>query len=88
MGVAALRAVYRGFSGFCRLIRFDKRSTGLSDRPAGGVRVAALAVAREILVLQTVKDLVAGSGLGFAPRGAHTLKGVPGDWLLFAVTGA
>jgi class 3 adenylate cyclase/pimeloyl-ACP methyl ester carboxylesterase len=53
-----------------------------------GARVAALAVAGEILVSQTVKDLVAGSGLGFAPRGAHTLKGVPGDWLIFAVTSA
>jgi class 3 adenylate cyclase len=53
-----------------------------------GARVAALAVAEEILVSQTVKDLVAGSGLSFAPRGAHTLKGVPGDWLLFAVTSA
>ena len=53
-----------------------------------GARVAALAVAGEILVSQTVKDLVAGSGLGFAPRGAHTLKGVPGDWMLFTVTSA
>ena len=53
-----------------------------------GARVAALALAEEILVSQTVKDLVAGSGLGFVPRGAHTLKGVPGDWLLFAVTSA
>ena len=53
-----------------------------------GARVAALAAAGEILVSQTVKDLVAGSGLGFAPRGAHTLKGVPGDWLIFAVTSA
>jgi pimeloyl-ACP methyl ester carboxylesterase len=53
-----------------------------------GARVAGLAMAGEILVSQTVKDLVAGSGLGFAPRGAYTLKGVPGDWLLFAVTSA
>jgi class 3 adenylate cyclase len=53
-----------------------------------GARVAALAAAGEILVSQTVKDLVAGSGLGFASRGAHTLKGVPGDWLLFVVTSA
>jgi class 3 adenylate cyclase/alpha-beta hydrolase superfamily lysophospholipase len=53
-----------------------------------GARVAALAVAGEILVSQTVKDLVAGSGLGFGPRGAHTLRGVPGDWMLFTVTSA
>jgi hypothetical protein len=51
-------------------------------------QLVALAVAEEILVSQTVKGLVAGSGLGFAPRGAHTLKGIPGDWLLFAVTSA
>jgi hypothetical protein len=50
--------------------------------------VAALAVAEEILVSQTVKGLVAGSGLGFAARGAYSLKGIPGDWLLFAVTNA
>jgi hypothetical protein len=33
----------------------------------------------------TVKDLVAGSGLCFADRGAHTLNGVPGEWRLFAL---
>jgi class 3 adenylate cyclase len=48
-------------------------------------RVAALAGPDEIMVSSTVKDLVAGSGLQFAQRGSHTLKGVPGDWLLFAV---
>ncbi|MDO8479235.1 MAG: adenylate/guanylate cyclase domain-containing protein [Candidatus Rokubacteria bacterium] len=42
-----------------------------------GARVASLARAGEILVSSTVKDLVAGSGLGFEERGAHTLKGVP-----------
>ena len=39
----------------------------------------------EVLVSSTVRDLVAGSGLAFADRGLHTLKGVPGDWHLFAV---
>jgi hypothetical protein len=38
-------------------------------------------------VSRTVVDLVAGSGLSFTPRGAHTLKGVPGEWELFAVEG-
>ena len=48
-------------------------------------RVQALAGAGEILVSRTVKDLVAGSTLVFAERGAHELKGVPGEWQLFAV---
>jgi len=38
-----------------------------------------------VLVSRTVKDLVAGSGLEFVDRGVQTLKGVPGDWPLFAV---
>lgn len=50
-----------------------------------GARVAALAGANEVLVSSTVKDLVAGSGLQFADRGSHVLKGVPGEWHLFAV---
>jgi class 3 adenylate cyclase len=48
-------------------------------------RVAALAQAGEVLVSRTVTDLVAGSGIGFAERGVHTLKGVPGEWQTFAV---
>ncbi|MGH7342047.1 MAG: adenylate/guanylate cyclase domain-containing protein, partial [Candidatus Rokuibacteriota bacterium] len=50
-----------------------------------GARIAALASASEVLVSSTVKDLVAGSGLRFADRGAHSLKGVPGTWQLYAV---
>jgi pimeloyl-ACP methyl ester carboxylesterase len=50
-----------------------------------GARVAAEATAGEVLVSHTVKDLVAGSGLRFADRGGHALKGVPGEWRLFAV---
>jgi class 3 adenylate cyclase len=50
-----------------------------------GARVAAQAEAGEILVSQTVKDLVAGSGISFGDRGAAELKGVPGEWRLFAV---
>jgi class 3 adenylate cyclase len=50
-----------------------------------GARVAALAGPDEVLVSGTVKDLVAGSGLEFADRGTQTLKGVPGEWRLFAV---
>jgi class 3 adenylate cyclase len=50
-----------------------------------GARVAALAGAGEVLVSGTVKDLVAGSGLRFDDRGSQSLKGVPGEWRVFAV---
>jgi class 3 adenylate cyclase len=49
-----------------------------------GARVAAMAGAGEVLVSQTVKDLVAGSGLEFADRGEHEFKGVPGRWRVYA----
>jgi class 3 adenylate cyclase len=48
-------------------------------------RIAALAESDEVLVSNTVKDLVIGSRVTFIERGGHTLKGVPGDWTLFAV---
>jgi class 3 adenylate cyclase len=50
-----------------------------------GARVAAAAAAGEILVSSTVKDLVAGSGLGFASRGRHLLKGLTDELELYAV---
>jgi class 3 adenylate cyclase len=50
-----------------------------------GSRVASLAGASEVLVSRTVTDLVAGSGIEFDDRGEHALKGVPGEWRLFAV---
>lgn len=50
-----------------------------------GARVGALAAPSEILVSQTVKDLVAGSGLRFADAGEHDLKGVPDRWRLYRV---
>jgi class 3 adenylate cyclase len=53
-----------------------------------GARVAARAAPGEVLVSQTVKDLVAGSGIEFVDRGAAELKGVPGEWQLYSVTGA
>jgi class 3 adenylate cyclase len=52
-----------------------------------GARVAALAKPGEVLVSSTVKDLVAGSGLVFDHRGLHSLRGVPGEWHLFAAAG-
>ncbi|MBI4637245.1 MAG: adenylate/guanylate cyclase domain-containing protein [Candidatus Rokubacteria bacterium] len=59
------------------------------DRLAGiavhtASRVSSLAGPGEVLVSSTVKDLVAGSGIRFADRGRHVLKGVPGEWHLFA----
>jgi pimeloyl-ACP methyl ester carboxylesterase len=62
----------------------------LNDKVSGlavhiGARVAATAGPGEVLVSSTVKDLVAGSGLRFQDRGPHALKGVPGEWRLFAV---
>ena len=50
-----------------------------------GARVSALSGPNEVLVSSTLRDLVIGSGLEFIDRGAHALKGVPGEWRLFAV---
>jgi pimeloyl-ACP methyl ester carboxylesterase len=49
-----------------------------------GARIASLAGAGEVLVSQTVKDLVSGSGLAFEDRGVHELRGVPGEWRVYA----
>jgi len=68
-------------TGECELI--DGKIGGLSV--SIGARVAANARASEVLVSQTVKDLVAGSGLTFGDRGDHELKGVPDRWRLYAV---
>jgi pimeloyl-ACP methyl ester carboxylesterase len=59
----------------------------LADGTAAGIaaRVSARADAGEVLVSGTVKDLVAGSGLEFDDRGTAELKGIPGEWRLFAV---
>ena len=50
-----------------------------------GARVAAAAQPSEVLVSRTVADLVAGSGIPFRDRGTHLLKGIRGDWQLYAV---
>jgi class 3 adenylate cyclase len=71
--------------------RYAKSGVELSgDRVRGvavhiGARVAAAANPGEVLVSSTVKDLVAGSGIEFDDRGSHSLKGVPGEWELFAL---
>jgi class 3 adenylate cyclase/pimeloyl-ACP methyl ester carboxylesterase len=51
-----------------------------------GARVSALAGPNDVLVSSTLRDLVIGSGLEFEDRGTHQLKGVPGEWHIFAVT--
>jgi class 3 adenylate cyclase len=53
-----------------------------------GARVSALAAPGEILVSRTVTDLLVGSGLRFTNRGEHKLKGVPGEWTLYALSDA
>ena len=88
----------RAIGGALRELGLDVRAglhTGecelLGEKVAGvavhtGARVAAHAQPGEVLVSQTVKDLVAGSGIEFEERGTHVLKGVPGEWRLYAVS--
>jgi len=68
-------------TGECELV--DGKMVGIAVHT--GARVAANAQAGEVLVSSTVKDLVAGSGLTFEDRGTHELKGIPGEWGLYAV---
>ena len=68
-------------TGECELV--DGNVAGIAVHT--GARVAAEAQPGEVLVSSTVRDLVAGSGLAFSDRGPHELKGVPGEWRLFAV---
>ncbi len=68
-------------TGECRTV--DDKIGGLAV--SIGARVSALAEPSEVLVSQTVRDLVAGSGLELADRGEHELKGVPGAWRVYAV---
>jgi class 3 adenylate cyclase len=67
-------------TGECGLV--DGKVAGIAVHT--GARVAAHAGAGEVLVSSTVKDLVAGSGLAFEDRGVHELKGIPGEWRLYA----
>lgn len=50
-------------------------------------RIAGLAGPGEVMVSSTVRDLVAGSGLTFEDRGEQSLRGIPGQWRIHAVTG-
>ncbi len=69
-------------AGECEVL--DGQVAGIAV--AIGARVSARAGTGEVLVSQTVKDLVAGSGIAFEDRGLAELKGVPGQWRLYAVT--
>ena len=69
-------------TGECEVL--DGKVAGIAV--AIGARVSARAGAGEVLVSQTVKDLVAGSGISFEDRGLAELKGVPGQWRLYSVT--
>jgi class 3 adenylate cyclase len=71
-------------TGECELV--DGKVAGIAVNI--GARVASRAGAGEVLVSQTVKDLVAGSGVEFEDRGAAELKGIPGEWKLYAVADA
>jgi class 3 adenylate cyclase len=68
-------------TGECEVI--DGKVAGIAVHT--GARVAANAQPGEVLVSSTVKDLVAGSGIAFQDRGQHELKGIPGQWQLYAV---
>lgn len=68
-------------TGECELI--DGKVTGIAVHT--GARITSEAQPGEVLVSSTVKDLVAGSGLAFEDRGQHQLKGIPGEWRLYAV---
>jgi class 3 adenylate cyclase len=94
--IRAAQAIVRGVNGLGLASRIgihvgecelhEDKVTGLAV--SIGARVAAQAGANEILVSQTVRDLVAGSGIAFEDRGSHELKGIPGTWQLFAASGA
>ena len=68
-------------TGECELV--DGKVGGIAVHV--GARVASAAHPGEVLVSRTVRDLVAGSGIELNDRGQHSLKGVPGEWQLYAV---
>jgi class 3 adenylate cyclase len=70
-------------TGECEVI--DGKIAGISV--VTGARIAARAAPGEVLVSGTVKDLVAGSDIRFEDRGLTELKGIPGEWRLYAIAG-
>jgi class 3 adenylate cyclase len=81
LGVEVRAGVHTG-----EVERLDQKVGGIAVNI--GARIAALARPSEVLVSQTVKDLVIGSALDFEDRGSHLLKGVPGEWRVFSVVGS
>jgi pimeloyl-ACP methyl ester carboxylesterase len=77
LGLALRAGVH---TGECELIGEDLGGIAVHI----GARIAALAEAGEVVVSSTVKDLVVGSGIDFEDRGSHALKGVPGEWRIYA----
>ncbi len=67
-------------TGECEVMRDDVGGIAVHI----GARVMGEAKAGEVLVSSTVRDLVVGSGIGFVERGTHELRGIPGEWRLFA----
>jgi len=92
-GVRCARAVSEGVHALGLQVRAGLHTGEVElrdDRVSGlavhiGARVAAAAGPDEVLVSSTVRDLVAGSGLRFQDRGVQPLRGVPGEWHLFAL---
>jgi class 3 adenylate cyclase len=70
-----------GSTGECEL--FDGKHAGIAVTT--GARISSLAGPSQVLVSQTVRDLVAGSGFTFHAAGEHELKGVPDRWRVYAV---
>jgi class 3 adenylate cyclase len=68
-------------TGECELVDGDVAGIAIHL----GARIGALAHAGEVLVSSTVKDLVVGSALHFTERGVHALRGVPGEWRVYAL---
>jgi class 3 adenylate cyclase len=64
----------------------DGKVTGIAV--SIGARIAGAAGPGQVLASSTVRDLVAGSGIEFEDRGVHELKGVPGEWRIYAVSSA
>jgi class 3 adenylate cyclase len=84
-GVRELQLEVRAGShtGECELV--DGKVAGIAVHT--GARIASLAAPGEVLLSSTVKDLVAGSGMDFREHGLEELKGIPGEWPLYAVAG-
>jgi class 3 adenylate cyclase len=82
-GLATLELEVRAgiHTGECAIVNGKPSGIAVST----GARVASQAAPGEVLISQTVKDLIAGSGIDLDDRGTHALKGVPGEWRLYAV---